>query len=175
MATPEKEAVVKEVTEILENAKGVILADYQGLNVEKMSELRRRCREASVSLRVVKNTLARLAAKKLDHEKMATYLQGPSAMAYSYEDPTAPARIVSEFAKNYDKPTIKLSLFEGVFYGPERIQEIIALPTKRALLANMVRGFNAPIQGFVGGLSGLFQKLVFTLHAVKDTKEKGSL
>lgn len=172
MPTPEKEAVVQEIAKILENARGVFINDFQGLNVEKMGVLRQKCREASVGYRVVKNTLTRLAVKKVGWEVMIEHLDGPSAIAYSYEDPTAPARVLTEFAKTEEKPTIKASVFEGVFYGPERVKEIAALPTKDVLIAKVLGGFNAPIQGLVGGLSSLVQKLVFTLDAVKGVKEK---
>jgi len=172
MARPEKEAVVEEVSEILERAKGVFITDFQGLNVEMMGDLRRKCREASVGYRVVKNTLARLAAKKVGYGEMVDSFEGPSAIAYSFDDPSAPARIISEFAKKSEKPRIKVSLFEGVFYGAERIKEIASLPSRNALLTQMVRGFASPIQGFAGGLYGLLQKLVMTFDAVRNIKEK---
>jgi len=172
MAIPEKEAIVEEVAEILERAKGVFVTDFQGLNVEMMGDLRRKCREASVGYRVVKNTLARLAAKKVGWDEMVDYFEGPSAIAYSFEDPSAPARIISEFAKEVEKPTIKVSLFEGIFYGPERVEEIVSLPSKDALLTQMLVGLTTPIQGLVGGLYGLLQKLVMTFDAVKNAKDK---
>jgi len=174
MARPEKEAAVKEVAEILENAKGVFVTDFQGLNVEMMSEFRQKCRETSVNYRVVKNTLARLAAKKAGRDEMVEYFHGPSAIAYSYDDPSAPARIITEFAKKVEKPKIKVSLFEGVFYRPERVEEIASLPPKDVLLAQLMGEFNAPIQDFVGILKGLLQKLVMTLDAVKNIKGNDS-
>jgi len=172
MARPEKEAAVKEIAEILDQAKGVFVTDFKGLNVEKISEFRSKCREASVEYLVVKNTLARLATEKAGQDEMKDYFKGPSAIAYSYEDPTAPARIISEFSKDHKKPAIKMSLFEGVFYGPEKVDIIAALPSKQELLAQMVRGLNAPLQGFAGTLHGLLQKLVLTLDAVKNSKEE---
>ena len=172
MARPEKEAAVEEIAEILQKAKGVFLTDFEGLNVEMMEELRRKCREASVGYRVVKNTLARIAAKKVGWDELVNYLQGPSAIAYSFDDPSAPARVVSEFAKKAEKPKIKVSLFEGVFYGPEKIEEIASLPPKDVLLARIVGGFNAPIQGMASSLHNLLQKFIMTLDAVRNTKEK---
>jgi len=172
MARPEKEAAVEEIAEILQKAKGVFLTDFEGLNVEMMEELRRKCREASVNYRVVKNTLARIAARKVGWDELVNYLQGPSAIAYSFDDPSAPARVVSEFAKKAEKPKIKVSLFEGVFYGPEKIEEIASLPPKDVLLARIVGGFNAPIQGMVAGLYNLLQKFAMTLDAIKNAKDK---
>jgi large subunit ribosomal protein L10 len=171
MARPEKEAAVEEMAEILQKANGVFITDFTGLNVEKMTELRCKCREASVSYRVVKNTLARLAAKKAGREEMVAYFDGPSALAFSYDDPSAPARIIAEFAKKIEKPTIKVSLFEGVFYGPERVQEIASLPSKQVLLSQLVGGLNAPIYGFAATLNGLLQKVALVFNAIKNSKE----
>ena len=171
MIKSEKVTLVQEITEILTNAKGVFLTDFEGLNVEKMGELRRKCRESSVQYQVIKNTLGRLAAKNAGWEEIIEYLQGPSALAYSYEDPVAPARIISEFAKKADKPTIKVSLFEGEFIGPDKIKEISKLPPKDVLLGRVVGGFNAPIQGLVGSLGGLMRKLVLAFDAVRASKE----
>jgi large subunit ribosomal protein L10 len=171
MSTPEKEALVQEMAEILKEAKSVFITDFQGLNVEKMGKLREKCREASVVYRVVKNTLARLAAKQIGMDEIVDYFDGPSAIAYSYDDPAAPARIVTEFAKTADKPTIKASIFEGNFYGPDRVGKIASLPTRPELIADVIGTFNAPIQRLVGNLNGLIQKLVGTLHSVQKTKE----
>jgi len=172
MARAEKETAVQELTEIMEKARGVFITDYQGLNVEKLSELRKKCRESSVRYKVVKNTLARLAAKKAGFGDMAQYLEGPSAIAYSFDDPSAPARVVTEFAKKHQKPSIKVSLFEGAFYGPDRVEEIANLPPKEVLIARLMGGLNAPIQNLVGALSDILRKLVLVVDAVKTSKEK---
>ncbi len=174
MARPEKEAVVQEVVEIFEHAKGVFITDYQGLNVQQMDELRQKCRESSVKYRVVKNTLARLAAQKVGQKDMVSYLEGPSAIAYSYDDPSAPARVITEFARKIEKPKIKFSIFEGVFYGPDRVKEIAALPPKEVLVSRLMGSLNSPIQGLVVSLNGIIQKLVYALDAVRGVKEKSS-
>ena len=171
MARPDKIAAVDQITDIFQNAKSVFVADYQGLNVEQISELRQKCREDSVQFLVVKNTLACIAAKNAGWDEMEPHLRGPSAIAFTYEDPSSPARVISKFAKDRKKPTIKVSLFEGGFYGPEKINAIAALPPKDVLLGQVVRGFNAPIQGLAGTLSGLLSKLVRTVDAVRASKE----
>lgn len=174
MARPEKEATVQEITETFKNATSIFVTDYQGLNVEKISQFRRNCREKSVEYKVIKNTLARIAAKNAGFEQMADYLQGPSAIAYTFEDPSSPAKVISDFAKENDKPQIKMSLFEGVFYGPEKVEQIASLPTKDELLSKMVGSLKSPIQGFAGCLSGLLGNFVRTLDAVREQKEKNS-
>ena len=170
MLRKEKEVLVDSITQIFKEAKSVFLTDFEGLNVESFEELRHKCRESSVGYCVIKNTLARIAAKRAGRDEIIEYFEGPSAIAYSYDDPSAPARVISEFVKKSDKPTIKVSLFEGNFYGPEKVKEIASLPTKEVLLGNVVRGFNAPIQNLVGDLYGLLQKFVMTIDAVRGSK-----
>ena len=170
MIRAEKETVVKEITDIFGKAKGIFITDFHGLNVEKIGELRRKCRKVSVEYVVVKNTLAKIAARNSGLDKLEQHFQGPSAIAYSYEDPSAPARVITEFAKENKKPHIKVSIFEGIFYGPENIKEIAALPSKEVLLARMVNGFNAPIQGLTDRLQGLLQKFVMTIDAIRQNK-----
>lgn len=173
MARPEKETAVAEISEILKDATSVFVTDYKGLSVERITDLRSKCRESDVRYMVVKNTLARIAAKEAGYDEMVEYLKGPSAIAYSFDDPSAPARIISEFAKK-DKdnlPEIKMTIFEGQFYGPEKVEQIAALPTKQELLAMLVGGFNAPLQGFAGSLHGLLSKFARVLSAVQEKKE----
>ncbi len=174
MARPEKELAVQEITDTFKNATSIFVTDYKGLDVEKMSEFRRNCRDASVEYKVVKNTLARMAAKNAGYDEMVEYLTGPTAIAYTFEDPSSPARVISDFTKNEDKPEIKMSLFEGVFYGPDKVEAIAKLPTKDELLAKLAGGFKSPIQGFAGALNGLLSKFVRTLDAVREEKEKSN-
>ena len=120
---------------------------------------------------VIKNTLARIAAKNAGYDEMVGHLKGPSAIAYTFDDPSAPAKVITEFAKSQNKPVIKMSLFEGVFYGPDKVEQIAELPTRDELLARLLGGFNAPLQGFAGTLGGLLQKFAGTLDAVREKKE----
>jgi large subunit ribosomal protein L10 len=172
MIRSEKEAVVNEVTDILKNAKGIFVTDFKGLNVEQINELREKCREVSVHYKVIKNTLGRLAAKEAGWEEIEDHFQGPSALAYCFDDPSAPARVIIEFAKKYERPTIKVSLFDGSFYGPESVNEIALLPPKDVILAQVVRSLKEPIQGLTGGLNGLLQKLLYTIDAIRDQKSE---
>jgi large subunit ribosomal protein L10 len=172
MQRSEKETVVQDVTEIFEKAKSVFVTDYEGLTVEKMSVLRRKCRASAVEYRVVKNTLAKMAADKAGKSEINPYFKGPSAIAYSFEDASAPARIIKDFFKDHQKPKVKFGLFEGQFYGPERLDEIAALPSRNELIARVLGGFNSPIQGLVSSLNGILSKLVRTLDAVRDSRAK---
>lgn len=171
MARPEKEAAVRDIVEILKSARGVFVTDYKGLDVEQMTELRNKCRENSVKYRVIKNTLAGIAAKEIGFDEMVEYFKGPSALAYSYDDPSAPARVVTAFAKKADKPTIKMSIFEGVFYGQEKVNAIASLPSLDELYSKLIGSINSPLQGLVGCLNGILRKFVMTLSAIRESKE----
>lgn len=174
MKRTEKEAVVEEVTAIFQKAKSVFITDYTGLTVEKMSAFRRKCREASVDYLVVKNTLARMGAEKAGWKDLGPYFKGPSAIAYSFVDPVAPARVIQEFLKENEKPKIKVSIFEGQFIGPERVKEIATLPSREELIAKLLGELNAPIQGLVFGLNALLTQFVRTVDAIRESKEKAS-
>lgn len=172
MPKPEKVAVVEDVAKKLRQAKSVFLTDFSGLNVEEINKLRKSFREASVEYRVVKNTIARLSAKSAGFEELLKYLEGPTALAFGIDDPTAPAKVITEFAKTTEKPKIKACLFEGVLIGTDRVNEIISLPSREELLAKLMATFNAPLSGIVWSLSEILRKLVYVLDGVKNQKEK---
>ena len=113
MARPEKVAVVNEVYEKLTKAQSVVLVDFRGLTVQEATELRKKLREAGVELKVTKNTLTRLAAEKADLKDLHAYLEGPTALAFGYEDPVSPAKILSDFAKDHKKLELKGGVLEG--------------------------------------------------------------
>lgn len=172
MPTEKKVAVVKEVAEQLKRAKSVFLTDFTGLNVEEINQLRRSCREASVEYRVVKNTLVKRSFESAGCEELGAYLDGPTALAFGLEDPVAPAKVISEFAKKIDKPKIKACLFEGVLVGTDKIEEIANLPGREELLAKLVGTLNAPLYNLAGALGGVLRNFVYVIDAVRREKEK---
>lgn len=172
MPTAEKVARVEEIAESITRAKSVYLTDFTGLNVEQFNELRRAFRSQSVQYRVVKNTLARLSVKSAGCEELLEYLEGPTGLAYGVDDPAAPARVMKEFTKNYDKLKIKACLFEGTLVGADGVRRLADLPSRDQLLAQVLGGFKAPISNLAYSLNGLLSKLVFALDAVKQQKEK---
>jgi len=174
MPTPQKEEVVKEVAQSLNDAKSVFLADFTGLNVEEANELRRSFKKSAVEYRVVKNTLARRSVESAGCEELLEYLEGPTAMAFGMEDPVAPAKVIKEFSKTSDKIKIKACLFEGVLIGTDRVNSIADLPSKEELIGQLVGMLNAPISNLAQSLNGLLSKLVFALDAVKNNKEEQS-
>ncbi|CAM2765609.1 50S ribosomal protein L10 [Hathewaya histolytica] len=155
-----KEAKVQEIKGKLEKAQAIILADYQGLNVEEDTELRKQLREAGVEYKVYKNTLTTLALKELGVEGLNEHLAGPVSMAISYEDPTAPARILNDFAKNHKKLELKAGIVQGEVYDVNSIKELATIPSREVLLAKLLGSFKAPLSN-----------LAYLLNAIKEKKE----
>ncbi|SHI13083.1 LSU ribosomal protein L10P [Clostridium collagenovorans DSM 3089] len=158
-----KEAKVQEIKSKLEKAQAVILADYQGLNVEEDTELRKKLREAGVEYKVYKNTLAILALKEIGIEGLDEFLKGPVSMAISYDDPTAPARVLNDFAKDHKKLELKAGLVQGEVYDLDKVKKLAAIPSKEVLLAKLLGSFKAPLSN-----------LAYLLNAIKEKKESES-
>lgn len=158
-----KEAKVQEIKSKLEKAQAVILADYQGLNVEEDTELRKKLREAGVEYKVYKNTLTILALKEIGIEGLDEFLKGPVSMAISYDDPTAPARVLNDFAKDHKKLELKAGLVQGEVYDLDKVKKLAAIPSREVLLAKLLGSFKAPLSN-----------LAYLLNAVKEKKESES-
>jgi len=172
MPTPQKEAIVAEITEQLNEAKSVFLTDFKGLNVDEINDLRRVFTGASVQYRVVKNSLARLSVKEAGCDELLEYLDGPTAIAFGMDDPAAPARVIKKFAKDSGKLSVKVGLMDGVLIDSTRVNEIASLPSKVQLLGQLSGVLNAPLSNLVLSLNAILSKLVFALNAVKENKDE---
>ena len=145
-----KEAKVLEIKEKLEKAQGVVLADYQGLSVEEDTMLRKSLREAGVEYKVYKNTLVRRAAKEVGIEEFNNeLLVGTNAIAFGYDDPIAPARVIKEFMEDHPKMKLKMGVVEGEFYNEAQIVEFANIPPREVLLAKLLGSLKAPMSNFV--------------------------
>ncbi|MDW7651517.1 MAG: 50S ribosomal protein L10 [Bacillota bacterium] len=167
----DKKQVVSEVKEDLQNAKTAIVTDYRGLNVEQITKLRRALYAENVKYSVIKNTLASIAAHELGLEALDVYLEGPTAIAYGFDDPVAPAKVLSKYAKDFDKLEIKGGLLEGTLIDPARIKALADLPSREVLLGQVAGAFASPMTGFAGAAQGILRKFVGTLDAVREKKE----
>lgn len=167
----QKQAVVAEVSEVAANAFSAVAAEYRGITVEAMTQLRVKAREQGVYLRVVKNTLARRAIEGTDFECMGEGLVGPLVLAFSEEDPGAAGRVIKDFAKDNDKLVVKLVSVGGELYGAEDIDRLAKLPTLDQARSMLMGTMLAPIEKFVRTLNEPHAKLVRTVAAVRDQKE----
>lgn len=165
----QKKQVVTDLTEKIKSAQSIVLADYRGLTVEQDTELRNALRKAGVDYKVVKNTLTSLAAKESGLE-LDEFLTGPTAMAISSTDAVAPAKVLSEFAKKFEKLELKVGVVEGKVIDLEGVKALAELPSREVLIAKVLGGFNAPISGFVNVLNGNMRGLVVALNAIAEQK-----
>ena len=144
----EKKAVVASLVEKIKNSPAGVLVDYKGINVEDDTKLRKQLREAGVEYAVIKNTLIRFAAKGTAFEALEPNLEGPTALAVSKEDATAPARVLAEFAKKADKLELKAGVVEGTYYDAKGIQVIATIPSREVLLGKLLGSIQSPIANF---------------------------
>ncbi len=166
----QKKQVVAELTEKVKAAQSIVLADYRGLTVEQDTELRNALRAAGVEYRVVKNTLTSFAMKENGLEGLDPFLNGPTAMAISSTDAVAPAKVLSEFSKKFEKLELKVGVVEGKVIDLDGIKALAELPSREVLIAKVLGGFNAPISGFVNVLNGNMRGLVVALNAIAEQK-----
>lgn len=167
----QKEKLVSDLHRKFEEKKILILVDYKGLNVPKITELRAKLREADVEFVVVKNTLLARAAKDTDVELIRDHLAGPNAIAMSYADPVVPAKVLNEFAKENAKLEIKVGVLSGKALNFNDIKALSDLPSRDVLLATLLSAMNAVPTSLVRSLNNVPERLVYVLQAIKDQKE----
>lgn len=171
MKLDEKKKIVDDLREKFSSSKVLIVTDYKGLNVETMTELRRILRESQVDYRVVKNTMLIRAAETTNVDAIKDHFKGPSAIALSFDDPVAPAKILTEFAKKNDKLEIKAGIMEDKVLDLASIKALAALPSRENLLSQLLSVMVGVPTGFVRVLNGVPQQFVNVLQAIKDQKE----
>ena len=166
----QKERIVEELARELEQAELIILTDYRGLTVSDITALRRQLRAEQCRYRVSKNTLTRLACRKIGLEELEQFLEGPSAIAYTSSDPVGAAKVLIKFSKENEALSLKGGLLSGQLLSVERLKALGEIPPKEELLAKVCRGFQAPIYGLVNVLQGTIRSLVYVLEAVRAQK-----
>lgn len=165
-----KKAVVAEVSAQVANAQAIIVAEYRGLEVGHVTELRAKARESGVYLRVLKNTLARRALAGTPFEELTSKLVGPLIYGIS-DDPVAPAKLLQAFSKENDKLVIKAGVMPNYLMDANAVKALASMPSRDELLAKLLGTMQAPIATFVQTLNEVPGKFVRTLAAVRDAKE----
>ncbi|MBP3505350.1 MAG: 50S ribosomal protein L10 [Lachnospiraceae bacterium] len=153
-----KKPIVEEISASIKDAQSVVLVDYRGLTVEQDTELRKQLREAGITYKVYKNTMMNFAFKGTDCEALTQYLEGPSAVAISTEDATAPARVLCKFAKTADALEIKGGVVEGMAYDAKGIEEVSKIPSREELLSRLLGSMQSPITNFARVMNQLAEK-----------------
>lgn len=159
-AKQQKQVIIDEIKAKLETAQSAVVIDYMGITVEQADAMRKKLREANVDYTVYKNTLMKRAIEGTAFAPLADVLEGPSAIAISSEDATAPARTLNEIIKDYKKMEFKAGIVEGEFYDKAGIEQIAEIPSRNVLIAK-----------FMGSIQSPVSKFVRTLQAIADEKE----
>lgn len=168
---PEKELVVGDIRERIEKAQVMVLTNYRGLNVAQVTKLRKKLREAGVEFRVLKNTLTRIAAHQTGLTGLDQYLEGPTAIAFGYTDPVAPAKALSDFAKDNKQLEIKAGLLAGKVIDPVGVKALADLPPREVLLARVLGGMQTPLVGFASVLQAPIRGFVYGLESLRKKRE----
>ena len=143
-----KQPIIKEISDVVSGAAGVVLVDYRGLTVDEDTRLRKALREAGVTYKVYKNTMMRFAFKDTEFEALTDHLEGPSAIAVSKDDATAPARVLAKFAKDAPELELKAGVVEGTYYDVDGIKAISKVPSRDELLSKFLGSIQSPITNF---------------------------
>ena len=172
MAKPEKLETVEEIKEKINESQIIILADYRGLSVNEVSELRKQLKGSNTQFKVYKNSLFSRAIKEQDYyDDVASFMVGPTACAFNSSDPVGPAKILVDFAKQHDKLSIKGGILDSNIIDIDKINYLTKLPSREVLLSKMLGALNSPISGLVTSLHGIPTKLVHALEAIRKQKE----
>jgi len=172
MPTAEKIEKVEELTAIMAGAKAIYLADFTGIDVASVTELRNKFREASIDYRVVKNRLAKRAAEAAGISGMDEFLTGPTAIAFTKEDLVAPAKILQDFIDAGGQLAIKTGFVDGQLLAEEQIKVLAKLPSRDGLLGQVVGGVQAPLYGLAAVLNGLLRNLVGVIAAIEKQQQE---
>jgi large subunit ribosomal protein L10 len=172
MNKTQKQELITELTDKIKGAKALYYTDFTGLNVKRMTELRRRLRKGGVEYLVIKNTLALRAIN--EGGLTGTRLRGPTGVVVT-RDPVAAAKLLSDFAKENDqKPAVKGGLLEGAIIDQAQIKKLASMPSREQMLADLGAGLQSPMAAFVGALSGMMYMMVGALEALRTQKESAS-
>ena len=171
MRIEEKQQIVEDLREKFSKSAIIVLTDYKGLDVATMNDLRRRLRTEEIEYRVVKNTILIRASADNDGELIKDFFKGPSAVALSYDDPIAPAKVLTQFAKDHEQLEIKVGVMGGSVLDAAAVTALAKLPSREVLLGQFLSALNAVPTSFVRTIAEVPRSFVSVLAAIKDQKE----
>ena len=174
MPTPQKEQILQDTSERIREVRGFYLADFSGMSVEKLSALRKKCREQQVQFRVIKNTLLKRAFNERGIKELDPHLVGPTGLVFSPVNEMAPAKILSDFAKEFEKPRVKAAVVDGRLYDTKAIATLAKLPSREVLLSQLIGTFVAPMSSFLGAINALLATPANMADALAQEKAKAS-
>jgi large subunit ribosomal protein L10 len=171
MKRSEKQQIVADVAEVAKGASGMFFTDFTGLTVEQITELRREFRKSGVKYRVAKNTLIRKALQSIgEYDQVYDRLVGHTGVAFAYEDPLSPAKIIQKFKEKHDKLSLKVCVIEKQVYEGSRLAEIAKMPSRKDMMASIVGSVQAPLAGVPSVIQAVIRDLVTTISEIERKK-----
>jgi large subunit ribosomal protein L10 len=174
MPTPQKEQILQDTSEKLAGVKGIFLADLSGMTVEKVTLLRRKCREQQVQVRVVKNTLLKRAFNQHGITALDEFLVGPTGLVFSSVNEVVPAKILADFAKEHEKPRLKAAVVEGKLFDEAAIKVLATLPSREVLLSQVLATFIAPMTTFLAAIDATLRLPATMADVLERERAKAS-
>jgi large subunit ribosomal protein L10 len=171
MERKQKEQIVAEVAETLRKARGLFFTDFSGLTVEQVTELRREFFKVGIDYRVAKNTLIKKALEQISgYDKVYDHLAGPTAVAFAYDDPVAPAKIIQKFAEKHNKLSLKVCVLEQQVYDGSKLKELASLPTRKEMMASILGSIQSPLAGVPTVINAVMRDLVSVIGEIEKKK-----
>lgn len=174
MPTPQKESVLQDTAERIADVRGIYLADFSGMTVEKLSLLRKKCREEGVQFKVIKNTLLKRAFNGRGITELDVHLVGNTGLVFSPTNEMIPARILVDFAKEHEKPKVKAAVVDGRLYDTKAIAQLATLPSREVLLSQVLSTFIAPMTQFLAAVNAALATPANMVDALAREKSKAS-
>lgn len=171
MNRDEKSEKIRKLKETFTQAKFAVVADYRGLKVTEFEKLRGALRQNDTQIQVAKNTLLRLAVQGTEYEGLGESFTGTTAIAFSFDEPVGPAKVISDFAKEYEALEVRSAMMDGKMFSADEVSALAKLPSKEQLLGQLCGVLVAVPTGFVRALNGVPSNLVYALQAIKEQKE----
>ena len=173
MPTPQKEQILQDTNERIQEVRGIYLADFSGMSVEKLSLLRSKCREQKVQFRVIKNTLLKRAFNARGISALDQYLEGPTGLVFSPDNEMAPAKILSDFAREHEKPRIKAAVVDGQLFDGKAIATLAMLPSREVLMSQLLGTIIAPMTTFLAVIEATLALPAVMADVLERERSKG--
>lgn len=171
MKRSEKEQIVAEVAEVVGRARGMFFTDFGGLTVEQANELRREFRKSGIDYRVVKNTLIRKALENASgYDRVFDRLAGPTGVAFAYEDPVAPARIIQKFKEKHNKLSLKVCVVEREVFDGAQLDQLARMPSRKEMMASILGAIQAPLAGVPSVINAVLRDMVSVIGEIEKKK-----
>ncbi|HZY10375.1 MAG TPA: 50S ribosomal protein L10 [Bacteroidota bacterium] len=171
MKQQEKDQIISEVSKKIAQAKSLFFTDFNGITVEQINELRRDFRKSKIEYRVVKNTLVRKALERIGgYDKVSNHLIGHTAIAFGFDDPIAPAKIIKKFHDKHEKLKVKICIIESQVFQGNRLDELAKLPTRSEIIAGVLGSLQSPLVGIVSVLNSVLGDVVNVIDAIQKKK-----